>query len=163
MKKAIIFILIVAIVMLFTPAMMYAEGKGPKDKATGEIWMSGPSQHMIFNAHDYGEASLDKGQVEYWNYDYPGPLHYTTSVLSVKVGGSGEARFMFQIPEGWPGLSGLYVVCAVWDLGTPGTNGDIYGHTATSDYTTALGWCENGVSVGLYPITGGNLVVHTYN
>ena len=161
MKKAIIFILIVAIVMLFTPAMMYAEGKGPKDKATGEIWMSGPSQHMIFNAHDYGEANLDKGEVEYWNYDWPGPLHYTTSVLSVKVDGN-IARFMFQIPAGWPGLSGLYVVSWVKDGGTPGTNGDEYGHAATLDYATALSWCENGVDFAQYPITGGNLVVHTY-
>ena len=67
---------------------------------------------------------------------------------------------MFQIPAGWPGLTGLYVVSYVKDVGTPGTAGDLYGHAATADLTTAQGWCEGGTApVGMYPITGGNLVV----
>lgn len=133
-------------------------------KATGDIWMGGDGVHqqIDFNAFDYGSnSSQDKGQVEYWNYDYPGPLHYTANVMCSTVSGN-ETRFMFQIPAGWPGLTGLYVVSYVKDNGTPGTNGDLYGHNATSSLTTAKQWCEtgSGLSPAMYPITAGNLVVH---
>lgn len=130
-------------------------------KATGGIWMGSPNQQMQFSAFDQGISMFDKGDVEYWNYEYPGLLHYKTSVKCANVDqGSGNARFMFQIPEGWPGLSGLYVVAMVHDGGTPGTKGDTYGHGATSSLETALNWCDNGFSASNYPIVGGNLVVH---
>lgn len=131
-------------------------------RATGGITMSGPSQQIEFNAHDQGISSADKGSVEYWNYDYPGVLHYTANVLCANVNPEAkDAWFMFQIPAGWPGLSGLYVVSYVHDGGTPGTNGDLYGHTASADLATAQAWCENGTaSVSTYTITSGNLVVH---
>lgn len=138
------------------------KGKDVK-KATGGIWMSGPSQQMQFSAFDQGSTMFDKGQVEYWNYDYAGVLHYTANVQCASVDHeSGNARFMFQIPEGWPGLTGLYVVAAVHDGGTPGTNGDTYGHAATGDLSTAKTWCETGAgfSPALYTISSGNLVVH---
>ncbi len=109
------------------------------------------------------DASLDKGEVEYWNYEYDaGVLHYSASVLCAKVEGN-IARFMFQIPDGWSGLTGIYVVSWVKDGGTPGINGDEYGHAATWDYVEAVDWCENGVGVTKYPIIEGNLVVHTYD
>jgi len=55
-------------------------------KVTGDIQMSDPSQKMIFDAFDYGQNSAqDKGSVEYWNYDYPGILHYTANVLCATV------------------------------------------------------------------------------
>lgn len=130
-------------------------------KATGGIWMSSPSQQMQFSAFDQGISIFDKGEVEYWNYEYPGTLHYTAGVKCANIDkGNGTARFMFQIPEGWPGLSGLYVVVGVKDSGTPGTNGDTYGHNATNNLLTAQGWCENGFSPTNYSIVGGNLVVH---
>ncbi len=107
-----------------------------------------------------GDSEEDKGEVEYWNYEYSGgTLHYKTDVLCANVEGD-EAYFMFQIPDGWP-ISGLYVVSWVKDGGTPGTNGDEYGHTATSNKETAYGWCEEGsASVTTYDIVDGNLVVH---
>jgi hypothetical protein len=162
MKKAIIFIIVAALVLALTPALIFA-GNGPNNKATGQIWMDSPDQQMKFNAHDCGLPENDKGQVEYWNYEYiiSGEVfHYTAEVISVKVDGT-EARFLFQIPDGWP-ISGLYVVTWVKDGGSPGTNGDEYGHAATSSLTTALTWVESGVSVTKYPITDGNLVVHYY-
>src|SRR5262249_12442566 len=137
-----------------------ASGSNPAPKATGDIWMAGPNQQIQFSAFDYGPSSTkDKGSVEYWNYEYPGVLHYTASVSCATVAGD-NARFVFQIREGWPGLSGLYVLAAVHDGGTPGTNGDTYGHTATADLATAQSWCENGTAVTDYSITAGNLVVH---
>lgn len=138
------------------------KGKEVK-KATGGIWMGSPLQQMQFNAFDQGSARFDKGSVEYWNYEYPGVLHYTANVTCASIHReTGTARYMFQIPEGFPGLTGLYVVSSVTDGGTPGTNGDTYGHSATPDVTTALSWCEsgNGFSPAMYPVTDGNLVVH---
>lgn len=124
--------------------------------------MSGPSQQAQFSAFDYGpNSSSDKGTVEYWNYDYPGVLHYTANVTCATISDE-DAQFVFQIPEGWPGLSGLYVLAAVRDGGTPGTEGDTWGHTATSDPNQAKAWCESGIpsGIGNYPIVAGNLVVH---
>ncbi len=131
-------------------------------KATGEIIMGNPNQKMEFSAFDFGVSPKDKGEIEYWNYDYPGLLHYEAKVMCANVKPlTKEGWFMFQIPAGWPGLTGLYVVSYVKDGGTPGTNGDLYGHTVSSDLATAKSWCENGTApVGMYPITGGNLVVH---
>jgi hypothetical protein len=133
-------------------------------KATGDIWMANPSQQINFVAFDgVASAGGSQGTVEYWNYDYPGPLHYTANVLCAAVDPATEnARFMFQIPAGWPGLTGLYVVSSVHDGGTPGTDGDTYGHAATGDLATAMQWCENGsgFSPTLYQIVAGNLVVH---
>ncbi len=147
-----------AVVVLVLGAMAlpaFAAGKSAP-KATGGIWMSGPNQQMKFDAHD---GTTDKGTVEYWNYDYPGLLHYTANVLCADVDqGSGEAWFTFQIPGGWPGLSGLYVEVHVTDGGTPGTNGDVYGHTVVAQ-AEALS-CSAHPPVTNYPIVGGNLVVH---
>jgi hypothetical protein len=127
---------------------------------TGGLTLTSPRQQISFNAFDYGTNSLnDRGTVEYQNFDYPGGLHYTANVTCATVSGN-DARFMFQIPSGFPGLSGLYVVVSVHDGGSPGTKADTYGHTATADLTTAKSLCEYGVGVTNYKITGGNLVVH---
>lgn len=78
-------------------------------------------------------------------------LSYTAAV-SCAVVSAPNATFVFQIPTGFPGLSGLNVVAKVFDGGTPGTNGDTWAHgVATSP-------CDG--PVGNYPITSGNLVVH---
>lgn len=130
-------------------------------KAAGGIRMSNPKQRMIFSAFDYAnDPSKDKGEVEYWNFDYPGLLHYKAKILCADIDKTTkEGRFMFQVPSGWPGLSGFYVVSYVKDNGNPGTK-DLYGHTATGDLNTAKDWCENGTNFTMYPVTGGNLVVH---
>ena len=135
----------------------------PAPKATGGLTLGSPNQQISFNAFDYGDADEDKGNVEYQNFEHPGGLHYKSDVLCANVSGN-DARFMWQIPDGFPGLSGLYVIAHVQDNGSPGTNGDIYGHTSTAAVKTALTLCENGDIDGpaftYYPITGGNLVVH---
>ena len=134
----------------------------PKAIATGGLTLSGPRQQISFNAFDYGDSSLDKGHVQYQNFEYPGRLHYTADVLCANVNPTDhKAWFMFQIPEGFPGLSELYVVSYVFDGGSPGTKGDIYGHTASADLATATSWCENGNAPdGYYTVAGGNAVVH---
>ena len=163
MKK----LLTATLVLSFVLVTGTAFAKGPMNKATGTIWMSNPDQMTSFVAFDAGVSSPDDhGNAEYSNFTYPadtpeGYLHYTASVLCATVSDM-DARYMYQIPEGFPGLSGLYVLSAVHDGGTSGTNGDTYGHTATSDLATAMSWCENGTGVSNYPITAGNLVVHTH-
>lgn len=139
----------------------YVVKQNKPTKVTGDIRMSNPKQRIIFSAFDYANnPSRDKGNVEYWNFDYPGLLHYKAKVLCADIDKiKNEARFMFQIPDGWLGLSGLYVVSYVKDNGNPGTK-DLYGHVATSDPNIAKDWCENGTSFTMYPIVGGNLVTH---
>ena len=51
---------------------------------------------------------------------------------------------MFQIPAGWPGLTGLYIVSYVQDRLTK-HGAALYGHAATADLATAKAWCETGV------------------
>jgi hypothetical protein len=130
--------------------------------ATGGLNLGNPRQHISFNAFDYGVNSTnDYGNVDYQNFTYPGGLHYTSKVTCATIKGS-DATIMFQIPQGYPGLSGLYVVANIHDGGSPGTKGDTYGHTATDNLTTAKSWCESGSSapVGTYTVTAGNAVVH---
>jgi hypothetical protein len=128
--------------------------------ATGGLKLSSPKQQISFNAFDYGvNSASDYGTVEYQNFEYPGGLHYTANVSCATIKGS-DATIMFQIPQGYPGLSGIYVVASIHDGGTPGTKGDIYGHAATSELTTAKAWCENGAPATNYPVTAGNAVVH---
>ena len=78
-------------------------------------------------------------------------LAYRANVSCADIGDT-TATFVFRIPAGFPGLSGLDVVAKVVDGGTPGTNGDVWQHGVA---TTA---CDGPTSA--YPIVGGNLVVH---
>lgn len=127
---------------------------------TGGLTLKNPRQQISFSAFDYGaNSSSDNGTVEYQNFEYPGGLHYTASVICATVSGR-DATFMFQIPDGFPGLSGQYVIAKVHDGGSPGTK-DTYGHTATGNLATAQAMCESGnPGVTNYVITGGNAVVH---
>lgn len=131
-------------------------------KATGGVTLANPNQQMSFNAFDYGPSDSDRGNVEYSNFDYPGGLHYTATVLCAAVSGS-ESRFVYQIPDGTgPGLDGLFIVVKVVDGGTPGTNGDTWGFAVAPNISTANSWCDTGDGFvpTSYEITGGNLVVH---
>jgi len=146
----------------YSPAIKVTASK-PKlvGSVTGNLTLGDPDQQIVFDAYDYGsDTAADHGLVDYQNYSYPGGLHYTANVECANVSGD-NATFMFQIPTGYPGLSGLYVVAAVHDGGSPAKKYDTYGHTATSDLATAMGWCENGnAPVTQYPITAGTLEVH---
>jgi hypothetical protein len=133
----------------------------PFTQATGDIYMSGPSQQATFDVFDYG-ATGDRGSVTYTNFDYPGGLSYTAAVICANVDSAGHtAWFTFQIPNGFPGLSGLYVEATTTDGGSPGAGHDTWGHTATSSATEAQTWCDSkGGGTTDYPIVAGNLVVH---
>ncbi|QQS19994.1 hypothetical protein IPL85_00840 [Candidatus Saccharibacteria bacterium] len=138
--------------------------------AHGNIRMSGPSQKIKFNVantkdndrdhHDRDERGR-KNTVEYWNFDYPGGLHYKAAITCQNVNPlTNDARFMFQIPAGHPGLSDLYIVVYVKDGGKhqPAQ----YGHAATADKNTAQQWCETGVGFApaMYTVTKGHVEVN---
>jgi hypothetical protein len=137
---------------------------GPVGSVTGGLTLAGPHQQISIAAFDFGaNSSKDFGTVEYQNFDYPGGLHYVATIKCVTVSGN-NATFMFQIPPGHPGLSGLYVVASVHDGGSPAKSRDTYGHTATASLTQATNWCENAnAPVTNYAITGGNVLVHEDN
>src|SRR3954453_17170253 len=101
---------------------MPADAPVAKTNANGEIQMLDPHQKIHFN--------VQAGTVEYWNYEYP--LNYTSTITCSWIDvPSQQARFMFQIPEGHPGLSGLYVVAYV-KIVDAATKEYLYGHAATS-------------------------------
>lgn len=137
---------------LAAPASMAVRGAN----ANGEIQMLAPHQKIKFN--------IAQGNVEYWNFDYAegdGYLHYQTSIAcsSIDTVGS-QARFMFQIPEGHPGLSGLYVVSYV-KIVDVATKDYLYGHAATSDLATATAWCQTGAGFApsMYEVKSGVLYI----
>ncbi len=129
--------------------------------ANGDLRLSDPHQRIVFSATNNMDKHHGHNTVSYWNYDYPGGLHYTAAVTCSYVNPqANEARFMFQIPSGHPGLSGQYVVAYVKDV-----NGrhqpDLYGHAATGDLATATQWCQTGTgfSPTMYTVTKGNVDV----
>jgi hypothetical protein len=145
----------------------YVKDHKEDGRVYGDLKMSTPSQKIIFNLSEKDTSDFrfhhknKMNKVEYWNYDYPGGLHYKADVLCVDVDKSTkEARFMFQIPDGWPGLTGLYVVSYVKDVEKKGVV-SLYGHSATSDLATATAWCETGVgfSPAMYPVIKGKVEV----
>jgi hypothetical protein len=150
-------VLLLAVVGLVASAVSPGRaGAVVGSNANGQIQMLSPHQKIHFNvANKY---------VEYWNYEYPegaGTLHYVSTITCSYIDpSSGYARFMFQIPEGHPGLSGLYVVSTVTILNA-GTKSYLYGHAATADLATATQWCQTGVGFGpaMYPVKSGVLYV----
>ena len=144
----------------------YVKDHKENGKVKGGLQMSNPSQKIKFNLSEkeISDSNYHKGkhqQVEYWNYDYPGVLHYKANALCVNVDKTTkEARFMFQIPNGWPGLTGLYVVSYAKDINQK-RKPDLYGHSATSDLAIATTWCETGIgfSPTMYPVTKGEVEV----
>jgi hypothetical protein len=128
--------------------------KNKSVESEGKFQMSGPRQQFKFDISDFGPNSIkDKGEVEYWNYEYQvnKTLHYKAKSICSTLDKAGKkARIMLQIPAGYPGLSGLYIVV--------GINGNTsYGHSATTDLATAKNWCETGLgfSPASYPVTSG--------
>jgi hypothetical protein len=142
-----------ALLGLAAPASMAVRAGG---NANGEIQMLAPHQKIHFN--------IQQGNVEYWNFDYPegdSYLHYQTTITCSsidKVGG--QARFMLQIPDGHPGLSGLYVVAYI-KIVDADTKEYLYGHAATSDLATATTWCQTGAGFAptMYEVKSGVLYI----
>jgi hypothetical protein len=148
-----------ALLGLAAPASMAGRGtavSAVKANANGEIQMLAPHQKIHFN--------IAQGNVEYWNFDYAegaGSLNYRSSITCSSIDKVGsQARFMFQIPDGHPGLSGLYVVVYV-KIVDADTKDYLYGHAATSDLATATAWCQTGAGFApsMYEVKSGVLYI----
>lgn len=129
----------------------------------GTLMLSNPNQKIKFRDEEKGwwHRSKHGPSVEYWNYEYPGGLHYKADVMCTSLGATKkEARVMFQIPDGYPGLSGLYIVSYVKE--GKGKTKAMYGHAATADVNVARQWCETGqgFSPSMYPVVRGDVEVH---
>lgn len=129
----------------------------------GTLTLSNPNQKIKFRDEEKGwwHRSKHGPSVEYWNYEYPGGLHYKADVMCTSLGATKkEARVMFQIPDGYPGLSGLYIVSYVKE--GKGKTKAMYGHAATADVNVARQWCETGqgFSPSMYPVVRGDVEVH---
>jgi len=144
----------------------YVKDHKDDGKAEGDLRLVNPNQRIKFklSEKDVSNSNHHKSghnYVEYWNYEYPGILHYKAKVICAEVDKiTKEARFVFQIPNGWPGLSGLYVVAYVKDIKQKGV-ADLYGHAATADLTIANAWCDTGVgfSPSMYSVVKGKVEV----
>ncbi len=140
----------------------YVKKHSPAESVWGTLNLTGPNQKIKFHIAEGDNCGHNnkKNTVEYWNYEYPGGLHYKANVLC--VGGDkslNEARVMFQIPPGNP-YSGLYVVAYVKDVQGKNTV-DLYGHTATADLATATAWCQTGAGFApdMYTVTSGRVTL----
>ena len=67
---------------------------------------------------------------------------------------------MWQVPPGYPGLSGTYVVSYIKIINAPAKQ-FLYGHQGTFDLATATQWCQTGTSYtpDMYPVKSGVLYV----
>lgn len=144
----------------------YVKDHRDDGKAEGDLRLINPNQRIKFklSEKDVSNSNHHKfrhNYVEYWNYEYPGVLHYKANVICTEVDEiTKEARFVFQIPEGWPGLTGLYVVAYVKDIKQKGV-ADLYGHAATADLATATAWCDTGTGFvpAMYSVVKGKVEV----
>ena len=134
----------------------YVKDHSAPGEVKGTIRLINPNQKIKFNIddHDGWWHHNKKDTIEYWNFDYPengGVLHYKADVLC--VGGdksTKEARVLYQIPAGHPGLSGLYIGFYVKEV----KNGpDLNSQGVAADLATGTVWCNTGSGVSLNPYT----------
>jgi choice-of-anchor C domain-containing protein len=141
-------------------------------RAYGNLELANPHQRIKFNLANQSSKSDNEeddqkvNTVEYWNYDYPGgTLNYKADVTCTNINPTTkEVRFVFQIPSGHTGLSGLYVLAYAKDADQKGVKdgtNDLYGHTSTSNQAAANAWCQTGAGFTptMYQITDGKVEV----
>lgn len=167
MKKAIIFIIVVALVLTITPALIFAK-MGPVEKATGAVWLDYndvQNRYVEFNAHEPKEdEEYGKGSVTWYQWTgaqewYEVTPSHQVVVKYVKV--SNDTAWFAAGPgsQGW-------LVMKVKDGGSPATAGDevsavwVSTEGAAEAMVNAMGDLSGNVYI--YNLIGGNLVVHTY-
>ena len=169
MKKVIIFIVIAALVLTVTPALIYAEN-GPVEKATGSItiWNEDGSNYweVEFNAHEGNDSKEAKGKLKINAIYADGSpkREFEYDVGYVRVEPNGQAHFgAYCYSDSWDTLDGSWFYVQVIDGGTPGTAGDKLGWKwGTTVESVVASWVSSGVSTNLRLVTDGNLVVHLY-
>jgi len=171
MKKVIVFIVIAALVLTVTPALIFSGNNGPAEKATGAVWLGYPvggNRYVEFNAHEpKGDEEYGKGSVTW--YQWTGTQEWyeviPTFQLAVKyVNVDGDTACFAAGPNPHP--TKVWLVMKVKDGGSPATIGDEVSAVWVSTEDAAEIAVKSMIlpTSGLYTYTliGGNLVVHSY-
>lgn len=154
MKKVIIFIIVVALVLTITPALIFAKN-GPADKATGSIEAAMGSAHLYaeFNAHAAIGEKLSKGMYHVWGTVGSSSLDWYGDINEVNISGNTatlHGTFASGVDENGNSPIGQAFTLVMTDSGSPGAGND----------TFSSGW---GSTAGFaWTIVSGNLVVHNY-
>jgi len=154
MKKAIIFIVIIALVLFLTPAMIYAKG-GPAEKATGSIEAIMGNIHLYadFNAHEATDHQPAKGTYHVWGVVNGVPIDWYGDITDVSISGDTailHGTFVSGVTE--DGIPHTDFSLKITDGGSPGAGNDTFSSAWGITDNPAFNWT----------IVGGNLVVHTY-
>lgn len=161
MKKAIVFIVIAALVLTITPALIYAKN-GPAEKVTGSIEIQRSDEKSAFaefNAHEAIGNKSAKGEYHWWANNEDGSLfrEIYVNVTDVMVDGS-DAYFKGQCTydsQGGANVGKWFLVMAT-DGGSPGAGSDDVGWEWFDSEPNFI------ASVKSKTIIAGNLVVHAY-
>lgn len=168
MKKAIVFIVIAALVLTITPALIYAKN-GPAEKATGAVWLDyrhdGWNRYVEFNAHvPKGDEEYGKGSVTWYQWQGVKEWYEVTPRHQVVVKYVEVCDDTAWFAAG-PGSQG-WLVMKVKDGSSPATIGDevsavwVNTEVAAKEMVEAMGNLSGNVYT--YNLIGGNLVVHSY-
>ena len=154
MKKGTAFLAAVALMLALVPPVAAAAPA----KATGDFWFDNPG---IGSAHATFVAQATVPAKGTWTYSDP-IGYYTINVTIVQIDSSTTAHFAGPVVAStWPGIgTDKFVAIAVLDGGEPGigvdkVNGAVFGSLAAAAASFAT-------LVPVYPITAGNIQVHTY-
>jgi len=160
MKKVVIFMLILALVLILTPSIIFAEKIGPAEKATGEVELvpfggsGGWSRYAEFNAHEAKANRPAKGIFSWTQTDGTTTKFHKVVIDTVDVDGD-EAEF-----------SGIAVISTSTTAGisTSTTRQGLRLFVKVLDDSPDILWLywEDQVDYYGYNITNGDIVVHTY-
>lgn len=161
MKKAVIFITVVALILVLTPTVIYAKN-GPSEKVTGYIeFLQGTNEgYAEFNAHEEKGDKPAKGEFHRVIYNSGGSIkrEIYVDITSVDVDSETTATFSgicTYDSRTTNNKKGQIFTVKVIDGGSPGTNGDRVCWSFDPNPTF-----DGGVYYEK-PIIGGNLVVHS--
>ena len=161
MKKVVVFLIVLALVLTLTPALIYAK-KGPAEKVTGSIEIEkagGDRAFAEFNAHEAIGDKSAKGVYHWWKTTSDGTTitrEIYIDVTDVMVSGN-EASFIGICTYDSLGSSNVdkWFLVEATDGGRPGAGNDGVGWD----------WFSSEPSFGdvikAKTIIDGNLVVHS--
>lgn len=164
MKKLLSIVIFVVLLLSIVATIAIAKGpnaKGPHSKVTGNINFIISQEREVnayFNAHDFGEAGEDKGELSFEMI--VSGLYYKINVYSVNIVGN-EAFVAGQVYDSNIFSNGDWIYVYLTDGDTPGRNGDAWWATKNTK-DTVLGWVDSEYKneAAQTPVIEGNLVVH---
>jgi len=161
MKKVFIFIMVVALILVLTPAIIYAAPKGPAEKVTGSIEIQRDDEKRAFaefNAHEAIGDKSAKGEYHWWATNTDSSLFREVyiNVTDVMVNGSsGYFKGICTYDSQGGANVGKWFLVEATDGGSPGAGNDDVGWAWFSSEPSFVD------TVNDKTIIDGNLVVHS--